>query len=133
MIYVASRVHHAPMWRELRGGGWPISATWIDHAGEGETPDMVAMWPTILAEVKAASVLVMLVVPADLPLKGALVEVGAALGADKRVFVAAPGVVLEPRSMRPLGSWLHHPLVTTYTIPSSAALECALGMAVASS
>ena len=40
-----------------------------------------------------------------------------AIAMGKRVFVAAEGVEIEPRSMRPIGSWLHHPLVTLDTAP----------------
>lgn len=48
----------------------------------------------------------------DFPLKGAFIEVGMALSAGVPVVVVAPGVAIEPRSMRPIGSWMAHPLVT---------------------
>ena len=50
--------------------------------------------------------------PGDFPLKGAYVEVGVALGLDIPVFAVLPGVELEPRSDRPVGSWIRHPCVT---------------------
>lgn len=110
MIYVASRVHHAPMWRDLRQS-WPINSTWIDEAGEGETADLGELWARIEAEICQADAVVMYVCQKDFPLKGALIEAGMALAIGKPVIVVADGVELEPRSMRPLGSWVHHPLV----------------------
>lgn len=113
-IYVASRASvpsRPAMWRDLRAAGWPIVSTWIDEAGPGETADLGELWQRIQAEVQSAQGLVLHVEPDDFPLKGALVEVGMALALGKRVGVYAPGVDLEPRSMRPLGSWARHPQV----------------------
>lgn len=113
-IYVASRASvpgRAAMWRRLRGEGWPIVSTWIDEAGEGETGDFGELWARIAREVTGAAGLVLYAEPGDLPLKGALVEVGMALAAGLPVVAILPGVVLEPRSMRPVGSWLAHPNV----------------------
>ncbi len=28
------------------------------------------------------------------------------------MFIVAPGVVLDPTALRPIGSWVRHPLVT---------------------
>lgn len=100
------------MWRDLRAAGWPIVSTWIDEAGPGETPDLSELWQRIEAEVRQAHGLILHVEPDDFPLKGALIEVGMALALGKRVGVYAPGVELEPRSMRPLGSWATHPMVS---------------------
>lgn len=44
-------------------------------------------------------------------LKGALIEVGMAIAHKIPIRVVAPGVVLEPVSFRPIGSWVRHPLV----------------------
>ena len=62
-------------------------------------------------EVRGAERLILYVEPDDFSLKGALVEVGLALGAGVKIFVVAPGVEIEPRSCRPIGSWINHPLV----------------------
>ncbi|HDR9106015.1 hypothetical protein P5X00_36395 [Paraburkholderia sp. A2RO-4L] len=35
-----------------------------------------------------------------------------ALAFGVKVFVVAPGVTIEPRSRRPVGSWMDHPLVS---------------------
>lgn len=117
-IYVASRASvpsRPAMWRELRAAGWPIVSTWIDEAGPGETADLGELWQRIEAEVRSARGLVLHVEPDDFPLKGALIEVGMALAMGKRVGVYAPGVELEPCSMRPLGSWAKHPQVCICT------------------
>lgn len=114
-FYVASRAsipERAAMWRQLREGGVAITSSWIYEAGEGETECMTDLWRRIAREVHEADFLILYVEPDDFPLKGALIEVGMALGNGKRVLVVAPDVKLEPRSLRPLGSWAMHPLVT---------------------
>jgi hypothetical protein len=114
-FYVASRAslpERPAMWRDLRARGVEITSTWIDEAGEGETACMIDLWRKIMWEVREATALILYVEPEDFPLKGALIEVGAAMALSKRILVVAPGVELEPRSMRPLGSWAMHPLVT---------------------
>ena len=112
-FYVASRVRHAAMWLQLRALGYPITSTWIDEAGEGQTTDFADLWTRIISEVTASDWLLLFAVPDDVPLKGALVEVGAALAAGRQVVAVLPAIQLEPRSMRPIGSWLNHPLVST--------------------
>lgn len=58
----------------------------------------------------SADRLVLYVEPDDFPLKGALVEVGIAIGAGVPIFVVAPSVEIDA-SFRPLGSWINNPLV----------------------
>jgi hypothetical protein len=114
-IYVASRAsvpERSAMWRKLRASGLPIVSSWIDEAGPGETEDLAELWSRIDREIRSADRLVLYVEKDDLPLKGALVEVGMALAMGKPVFIVAPDVELEPRSMRPLGSWAKFRLVT---------------------
>lgn len=114
VVYVASRAsipERVQYWRLLRRLGWPIASTWIDEAGSGETEDLGELWTRIGREVTGSAGLILYVEPADFPLKGALVEVGMALAAGVPVVVVAPGVDVEPRSSRPIGSWMMHPLV----------------------
>lgn len=114
--YIASRAsvpERAQAWRRLRDvDGWKITSTWIDEAGAGETPDLGVLWERIESEVARSERLVLYVEPEDFPLKGALVEVGMALAHKIPIRVVAPGVVLEPTSFRPIGSWVRHWLVT---------------------
>ena len=112
-IYVASRasvLERGAMWRKLRADGWPIIATWIDEDGPGQTPSMGALWERILVEVLQSCGVVLYVEPSDLPLKGAFIEVGAALGAGLPVAFVAPGM----SDLRPIGSWTDHPRVKRY-------------------
>jgi hypothetical protein len=100
-VYTASKVKHAPLWVRLRDEGLHVIATWIDEAGEGQTPDRSELAERCLREVGMADLLLLYCEPDDL-LKGALVEAGAALALGKpvlcvgtcasisRVFVAHP-------------------------------------------
>lgn len=113
-FYVASRAsvpERSAMWRSLRASGWQITSTWIDEAGEGETEDFGELWQRIMREIAAADALILYAEKDDFPLKGALVEVGIALGMKKPVFVCLPGVELQGRTFRPIGSWITHSLV----------------------
>lgn len=110
-IYVASRVSRAPMWRGLRdNGGVPITSTWIDEDGEGQTADFGELWTRCAREIAASTGLVFYADVNDAPWKGALVEVGIALALGKPVGVVQLGE-FEGRTMRPVGSWIHHPAV----------------------
>lgn len=113
-VYVASRAsvpERGAMWRKLRAEGWPIISTWIDEDGEGATADFGDLWQRIEREVTSAAALVLYAEPADFPLKGAYIEVGMALAARRPVFLVLPGVEVSGRAMRPIGSWIAHPLV----------------------
>jgi hypothetical protein len=99
------------MWRRLRAQGWPIVSSWIDEAGEGETADFEDLWRRVEREIGGAAGLILYAEPEDFPLKGALIEAGMAIGMGRPVYVVTPGVILDSRSRRPLGSWLNHPLV----------------------
>lgn len=114
-IYVASRTHHAPMWRRMREGGAYIRSTWIDEAGVGETADWSELWRRIVDEVAASELLICYVEPADFPLKGTFIEAGAALMAKIPVRVVLPGVHIDPNTYRPIGSWITHPLVSQWS------------------
>lgn len=114
VLYVASRASvpdRPAMWRKLRDErGWKIVASWIDEAGEGETSDMGELWLRIEREIRQCDGLILYAEPGDFPLKGALVEVGIAIGAGKPIAVVISDMsILEPRSLRPLGSWANHP------------------------
>jgi len=109
-IYGASRTIHADMWKALRADGVDLTSTWIDEAGVGETQSLSVLWENILCDVIACDLLVLYAPLGDYPLKGALVEVGMALALGKRVRIVIPGVTLERPSMRPVGSWMMHPL-----------------------
>lgn len=117
MIYPASRTHHAPMWLAHRSSGVPLAASWIDlveaeDRGQGQEMDFTGLWTSIEAEIRSSDALVLFARTDDFPLKGALVEVGLALGMGKPVMLVLPGVDIELPSHRPIGSWINHPGVT---------------------
>ena len=113
-IYVASRAsvpERGQMWRRFRDEGVRISSTWIDEDGAGQTENWDELWLRISNEIQASNALVLYAEKDDFPLKGALIEVGIALGLQRPVIVCLPGVAL-PSNFRPIGSWINHPLVT---------------------
>lgn len=114
-IYVASRAsipERSAMWRRLRDQGWNITSSWIDEAGEGQTSDFTELWDRITREIAAATKVVLYAEQDDFPLKGAILECGIALGMGRPVVVCLPGVRLDGRTLRPIGSWLFHRNVT---------------------
>lgn len=106
-VYTASRVRHASKWLEARGRGIRIISTWIDEAGEGQSASLPDLWHRCVEEARTASALI-LYREDDEPLKGALVEAGAALGAGKPVFAVGFDSPADVKTF----SFLHHPLVT---------------------
>ncbi len=100
------------MWRQYRAAGVPINSTWIDEDGPKASRDLADLWRRILRETTTAKFLVLYAEPDDFPLKGALIEVGMALAANVPIRIVAPGVEIEERNCRPLGSWIKHPLVS---------------------
>ena len=100
MIYFASKVKHALKWRELRAAGVPVNSTWIDEARDKESPSQPDLWTRCVNEAASAKAVILYVEPGEV-LKGALVEVGAALSQRVRVYVVG----------EPDGSWVNHPLV----------------------
>lgn len=108
-IYVANHAsipERSAMWRAYRAAGAPIISTWIDEAGPGKSL-MHDLWKRVADETRRCATLVLYVEPDDLPLKGALVEVGLAQAQGAWIFVAAPGVAIPA-----LGSWVWLPRVT---------------------
>lgn len=126
MIYVASRAsipERSAMWRQLRDDGAPIISSWIDEAGDGETGDFTHLWSRIHGEIAASDYLILYAEPGDFPLKGALIEAGMALGLGKPVRCVLPGVFVEGRTLKPVGSWMRHRLVTRHDSVADAMLR----------
>lgn len=92
-IYVASKSRHWPFWAALRAAGIPIAASWVDtefnRTPGAEPPDWALHWMKCIDEAAASDVL-LIFAGADENQNGALVEVGAALAAGKRVYLVAP-------------------------------------------
>jgi hypothetical protein len=107
-VYVASKAKHAAWWQALRTAGLDISSSWIDwefnHSGIPPTPaDWGAHWERCITEARDCDVLLLHALP-DETQKGGLVELGAALGAGKKVFIVAPFD----------WSWKHHRNVAVF-------------------
>lgn len=112
-VYVASRAtpERSAMWRQLRTTGVPIISSWIDQAEKQETADFSDLWVRMVDEIHRSEFLLLYVEGLDFPLKGALVEVGIALAEGIPVKMVLPGILIDPVSYRPIGSWIKHPLV----------------------
>lgn len=113
-IYIASRAsvpERAALWRQYRSRGVPITSSWIDEDGAGQTASFTDLWDRITEEIAAADRLVLYAETEDFPLKGALIEAGIALGMRRPVTVCLPNVEIHSRTFRPIGSWIAHPLV----------------------
>jgi len=90
-IYIASKADHRPRWRELKENrGFNIISRWIytdDRFSVDPTDlDYTKLWKECIEDVQACDTLVLYVEPGE-RLKGALVELGAALGSNKEVIV----------------------------------------------
>jgi nucleoside 2-deoxyribosyltransferase len=99
------------MWRRFRDAGCQITSSWIDEDGQGQTASFTDLWERIMKEIAEADYLVLYAKPDDFPLKGALVEVGIALGMKRPVIVCLPDVEVDSRNFRPIGSWIALSLV----------------------
>lgn len=129
-IYVASRAsvpERGAMWRRFRSEGFRIVSSWIDEDGEGQSESLTDLWQRISDEVAQAYGVVLYAESDDFPLKGALIEVGIAIGLNKPIVVCIPNVTLDERSCRPIGSWIKHPLVSRNDDVQSALLAISNG------
>lgn len=85
-VYFASKVKHSHRWQALRDSGVKTASSWIDEAGEGQSADYEELSDRCLSEIASAGRLVLYCEPGEI-LKGANVEVGAALMAGVPVFL----------------------------------------------
>jgi hypothetical protein len=88
-IYIASKTKHAARWRELRDKQqYKISSTWIDNVGT------VGLAEICIKEVLESDCLVLYCEDGEY-LKGAFIEVGAALAAGIPVYVVGEALPLS--------------------------------------
>lgn len=104
-IYTASKLHHAAMWRAigLSRPGVMFTARWLKHMllGQPEDPALaVEFWQEDITDVVAADAVLIYAEPQD-QLRGALVEVGAALAVGVPVITAGESDFF--------GTWQYHP------------------------
>jgi hypothetical protein len=101
-IYPSSKSKYWPFWTAMRAAGVPIEASWIsaefNRTGEEPTAEHFGRhWEICCREAAAADIVLMYAAAEDRQM-GALVEVGCALGAGKRVYLVSPFD----------WSWAHH-------------------------
>lgn len=104
-IYVASKLHHVEMWKQLRSDGFHLCASWLDapwlfNDEQATAEELSDIWCKVIDEASSCDVLVVYAEHGE-NLRGAYVEVGCALASGKKIHVVG---AVE-------GDWLHHPNV----------------------
>lgn len=108
VIYPASKLYHARMWRTLRDQwtGVEFSGSWVDAvlSGVEDTPENAReYWPVNVEEIYDSDLVLVYHEPDD-DLAGALVEAGIGLALNYPVLVVG----------NPPGTWKYHPLVIRF-------------------
>ena len=98
-IYIASKTKHAQKWLDLRNRGLEINSTWIDEVGEGQSSSLSDLAHRCIREAAEADWLILYCEDGDF-LKGALLEVGAALGAGRPILCVGKCESISPTFQR---------------------------------
>lgn len=93
-IYGASKVKHWQLWRSFRDMGCNITSTWIDFVDQVQYPEALA--GACISEIENCDALIIYAEEWDV-LKGAYIEMGAALAFNKPVYMV--GKVLKDESV----------------------------------
>lgn len=111
-IYIASKSVHGKRWRDLRKSGVNVLSSWIDEAEQAATFNWPDLWTRCVSEASECAALIIYREPGEI-LKGAWVELGAALAAGRPAFA----VGIDDFSIR------HHPgIVIARTFDEALAL-----------
>lgn len=104
-VYIASKIRYAPVWRELYSHSdihivsrWPFLETQVDD----RPTNCRKFWQDDFTDVSSADILILFAEEGE-NLRGALVEVGIALGLGKHIIVIG--------DHKDHGTWWHHPQV----------------------
>lgn len=91
-VYIASKVEHAPKLAKIAVDGVHVNSRWIDLAAIGQSRmKPVSHWQQEnFDDIASAHAFVFYVEPGD-NLKGALVELGYAIGIERSVWIAGDG------------------------------------------
>ncbi len=111
-IYTASKTKHAPKWLQLRAEGINVISTWIDEYMAGQSTCLQDLAIRCIEEPQKADVTLLYCEPED-NLRFALVEVGAALSAGKKIIVIGGGPSVSQTMIK-------HPNINTVSSISEA-------------
>lgn len=85
-IYIASKTKHADKWLKLRDEEFVnIISTWINEAGEGQSPDMADLCKRCIDECLACDAMIVYSEEGD-HLRGAFIEMGIVLSRYKQMI-----------------------------------------------
>lgn len=120
-IYTASKLHHAPMWRELKlhtNLPMTITSRWIsmEHFDDADAPieQKRAGWIIDETDVRESDY-VLVFAAANEPLRGALVEAGMGIAYGKKIVCCGQS--------DSFGTWQYHPQVIERANNLQAALQ----------
>jgi hypothetical protein len=122
-VYCASKSKYWPWWAALRAAGVPLSAGWVDwdfnrdQSREPSHDQWRLHWTACVEQARDADILLAFC-GAEENQNGALIEVGAALGAGKMVYL-----ICEHD-----WSWRHHPNVRRFATLEAAVTAILAGL-----
>lgn len=95
-IYIASKVIHAPKWRQLREHNIPVINKWIDIANTPKTTNKKVLkewykflWDTCISDVNSCTHFILYNEKNDNPLQGTFIELGVALQTNKKIYAVS--------------------------------------------
>lgn len=113
-FYVASKIWHAPKFQHLRDTlGMPVQARWIDLKEDDEIVQQRKgdLWQLCLEDVTQSDFLLLYSEDFEEEQRGALVELGMAYGAGKRVYAVGRCKSIAPNAISDV-AFTHHKLFT---------------------
>jgi nucleoside 2-deoxyribosyltransferase len=113
-FYVASKIWHAPKIQHLRDTlGLPVQARWIDLEDESDIVQNRKgdLWQLCLEDVTRSDFLLLYSEDFEEEQRGALVELGMAYGAGKRVYAVGRCKSISPNEISDV-AFTHHKLFT---------------------
>ena len=113
-FYTAGKIWHAPKFKHLRDNlGLPVQARWIDLDNESDIVQNRKgdLWQLCLEDVTQSDFLLLYSEDWDEEQRGALVELGMAYGAGKRVYAVGRCKSISPNGISDV-AFTHHELFT---------------------
>jgi hypothetical protein len=113
-FYTAGKIWHAPKFKHLRDNlGLPVQARWIDLDNESDIVQNRKgdLWQLCLEDVTQSDFLLLYSEDWNEEQRGALVELGMAYGAGKRVYAVGRCKSISPNGISDV-AFTHHELFT---------------------